>query len=976
MSMPVWVIFSLIVGYLTSFYYVSYLRTTFTNQKAECNKRVDAWLTGNGLTKILTTKALTDAGIDCLEDVAVLDDDKYSTLFQGLSLKQKKCVNSAVRVLKDEKILECWLYKNGFSDCQTLLKKFNLNTLDDVRGVSEKTLNQLSGDKSVSHSCDSVRSVVDVLKQQQESGGELVSDNSLRDYLHLKSIALSKYDSRYFYYLAALGFCLLIMIVAESPSMYQEWTVQTINWCHQRGFPDSKTAIFDFFTGRYLAPQCCTVGWEWEEFTTVGKTVAFTIRFYQKNWKPYPISNADSVLVEIMHQGVKVATTMEYGSVEPTNANLARVSFTVHKSGEYKISVMIGARHIKGSPFSKFFEPGPIDASKTGFMNYSSTVVCMAGASHPLQIETRDSFGNLAAYKTDLNNYFKISIRESGSNIKYVPATQIIYDPNEKRLTMYITMERAGCYHAKVSYGDVKLKNGDFDIVVLSPNEMAHVHKNLAKKNHNVSYEARLISCNHERLEKPKKVFVYISPKQLTLKEFYLKIIGKKLYTFRVCPSTKFIFNGLNNQYDTSTFTIDDGAQPPIVLAAKDGNIIAATFTSYLLKNIGGSETFQDKQIFFNHQLTQLHLKRAHSRLPIKIDRSNLLYNSYKITKHFDLSDWCKRFEITFLDEPGLDWGGLLREWFELLCSELFDPSCSGLFMRFSDDSQGLVHPNPKRNPEMKLKYYEFAGKIVGKCLYETSLSSTYRQLVKARFSRSFLAQLIGLRVNYKYFETDDPEFYKSKIKFIEGNDIDDMELTFSEEEYSPSGHLIKVVDLIPNGSRVPVTNRNKLRYLDLLAQYRLTSSVKDEVEAFLKGLNELIPDNLLSIFDENELELLMCGTGNYSIADFKMHHTVIGASLTFTKVLDWFWTIVASFTEEQMARLLQFTTGCSQLPPGGFSELNPKIQISYSPTYNALPTAHTCFNQLCLPDYESIEQFHSALLLAINEGNQGFGLV
>ena len=26
---------------------------------------------------------------------------------------------------------------------------------------------------------------------------------------------------------------------------------------------------------------------------------------------------------------------------------------------------------------------------------------------------------------------------------------------------------------------------------------------------------------------------------QLTLKEFYLKIIGKKLYTFRVCPSTK-----------------------------------------------------------------------------------------------------------------------------------------------------------------------------------------------------------------------------------------------------------------------------------------------------------------------------------------------------------------------------------------------------------------------------------------------------
>ena len=45
---------------------------------------------------------------------------------------------------------------------------------------------------------------------------------------------------------------------------------------------------------------------------------------------------------------------------------------------------------------------------------------------------------------------------------------------------------------------------------------------------------------------------------------------------------------------------------------------------------------------------------------------------------------------------------------------------------------------------------YEFAGKIVGKCLYESSLGRQYRQLVKARFSRSFLAQLMGLRVTYK----------------------------------------------------------------------------------------------------------------------------------------------------------------------------------------------------------------------------------
>jgi hypothetical protein len=71
------------------------------------------------------------------------------------------------------------------------------------------------------------------------------------------------------------------------------------------------------------------------------------------------VSDADNVLVEIVHQNAKVAMTTEFGSANrPENMNLARVSFTVHKAGEYVISVMMGGRHIKGSPFSKTFEPG------------------------------------------------------------------------------------------------------------------------------------------------------------------------------------------------------------------------------------------------------------------------------------------------------------------------------------------------------------------------------------------------------------------------------------------------------------------------------------------------------------------------------------------------------------------------------------------------------------------------------------------
>lgn len=119
-----------------------------------------------------------------------------------------------------------------------------------------------------------------------------------------------------------------------------------------------------------------------------------------------------------------------------------------------------------------------------------------------------------------------------------------------------------------------------------------------------------------------------------------------------------------------------------------------------------------------------------------------------------------------------------------------------------------------------------------------------------------------------------------------------------------------------------------------------------------------------------------MCGTEEYSIADFRANHVVNGSSSEFGRVLYWFWTAVSNFTEEEMARLLQFTTGCSRLPPGGFSQLSPHFQISSAHTYGVLPTAHTCFNQLCLPDYDSYEQFERALLLAIKEGSEGFGMV
>ena len=85
-----------------------------------------------------------------------------------------------------------------------------------------------------------------------------------------------------------------------------------------------------------------------------------------------------------------------------------------------------------------------------------------------------------------------------------------------------------------------------------------------------------------------------------------------------------------------------------------------------------------------------------------------------------------------------------------------------------------------------------------------------------------------------------------------------------------------------------------------------------------------------------------MCGMDTVNFEDLKEYAKIEGYSQIFHQVLSWFWIMVGNFTEEEMAKLLQFVTGCSQLPPGGFRELNPRFTITSAPTRGRLPTAHT----------------------------------
>lgn len=261
---------------------------------------------------------------------------------------------------------------------------------------------------------------------------------------------------------------------------------------------------------------------------------------------------------------------------------------------------------------------------------------------------------------------------------------------------------------------------------------------------------------------------------------------------------------------------------------------------------------------------------------------------------------------------------------------------------------------------------------MLGKILMESAISGS-KVAIPAHFTRSFLAQVLGFRCGYSYFETDDPELYERKIKYILENNVADMELTFSEEVVGPNGKVVEI-DLVPNGRNVPVTEENKVDFLNKLAHFRLCESVKAEVQLFIKGLEELVPMDCLTLLDEQELELLICGLSDYSVSDMKKHCTIVEMSeKEKATTLEYFWAIVASFTSEERARLLQFITGSSNLPTGGFENLTPKLQIGVC--QSSLPMSHTCFNMINLPSGQSYEELHHGLLIAINFASEGFGI-
>ncbi|XP_036139488.1 E3 ubiquitin-protein ligase Nedd-4 isoform X1 [Monomorium pharaonis] len=356
------------------------------------------------------------------------------------------------------------------------------------------------------------------------------------------------------------------------------------------------------------------------------------------------------------------------------------------------------------------------------------------------------------------------------------------------------------------------------------------------------------------------------------------------------------------------------------------------------------------------------------NKFEIKVGRNNILEDSYRIISSVNRVDILKtKLWVEFEGEVGLDYGGLAREWFFLLSKEMFNPYY-GLFEYSATDNYTLqINPCSGVCNEEHLNYFKFIGRIAGMAVY-------HGKLLDAFFIRPFYKMMLGKPIDLKDMESVDSEYYNSLL-WIKENDPSELELTFSLDEEN-FGHTSQR-DLKPDGANIPLTDENKDEYISLVIQWRFVSRVQEQMNAFLEGFNALIPPTLVKIFDEHELELLMCGIQHIDVKDWKQNTLYKGDYHANHIVVQWFWRVVLSFSNEMRSRLLQFVTGTSRVPMNGFKELygsnGPQLfTIERWGTPENYPRAHTCFNRIDLPPYKSYQQLRDKLVKAI-EGSQGF---
>ncbi|XP_052130677.1 E3 ubiquitin-protein ligase HECTD1 isoform X3 [Frankliniella occidentalis] len=205
---------------------------------------------------------------------------------------------------------------------------------------------------------------------------------------------------------------------------------------------------------------------------------------------------------------------------------------------------------------------------------------------------------------------------------------------------------------------------------------------------------------------------------------------------------------------------------------------------------------------------------------------------------------------------------------------------------------------------------------------------------------------------------------------------LEDLALTMT---YLPSSRVFgfSAAELVANGSDIEVSIDNVEDYSNLTEAFCLEKGIARQMTAFSKGFNLVFPMDKLKAFSPEEVRIMVCGDQNpqwtredlLNYTEPKLGYT--RDSPGFQRLVN---VLLKMYADERKA-FLQFTTGCSSLPPGGLANLYPRLTVvrKVDAGEGSYPSVNTCVHYLKLPEYPSEELLRERLLAATRE--KGFHL-
>ena len=448
------------------------------------------------------------------------------------------------------------------------------------------------------------------------------------------------------------------------------------------------------------------------------------------------------------------------------------------------------------------------------------------------------------------------------------------------------------------------------------------------------------------------------------------------------------------------------------------------------------NKNYEDKIQWFQDTCAQLCVEWNEGHMRMNVRRDYLLSDSMEAVMSLSRKDLRKVWRFEFIGEAGIDAGGLAREWFELVTEEVFDPDmglwqnsatnqmcmqinpasgefrfCSvclfvvgcvwGVFtlvycclfrliFQLTHTRLHIIYPlfislSPCASPHLveiscpddHLIYFRFIGRVMGKAMFD-------RQLVKGHMVKHLYKHILGWPIMFNDLKDIDEEYYNS-LKGLKdmGADVEYCCIDFTVMEETLG--VKQTVELVPDGENIDVTQENLPEYIEACLKYRLLGRYEAQLNELLLGFFDVIPEPLLTIFDFQELELLMCGLPTIEMEDW-MKQTEYSGEYDRDgpnhEVCLWFWEVVGEYDHELKARLLQFVTGTSGVPAKGFGSLqgndgNVRKFTIHGVTLETCvyPRSHTCFNRIDLPLYEDKADLEEKLKIAITMASTGFDI-